>query len=81
LPVLLVNLGYRKKILDGRGALTLTVSDVFNSLKCARTIDTPILYEKFENKRNSQILYLGFSYRFGDSKERPKEVLEFDDKI
>ncbi len=80
-PLILFNLGVRQRLFHNKAALTLTVSDVFNSLKWTRTIDTPVLYEKAVSKRNSQIIYLGFSYRFGTNGEHEKEKLEFDDKI
>ena len=80
-PLTLFNLGIRQRLFHNKAALTLTVSDVFNSLKWTRTIDTPVLYEKTVSKRNSQIIYLGFSYRFGTNGEHKKEKLEFDDKI
>jgi Outer membrane protein beta-barrel family len=81
LALFLVNLGFRQELFNGKVALTLTVSDLFNSLKWSRRINTPILYQKTVSKRNSQIFYLGLTYRFGTNNEPEKGNLEFDDKI
>jgi len=83
LPSFLLNLGMRQDLFNQKASLTLTVSDVFKSLKWKRQIDTPILYEETTSKRNSQIIYLGFTYRFGKSakKENQKEEFKFEDTI
>jgi len=83
LPSFLLNLGMRQVLFNQKASLTLTVSDVFKSLKWRRRIDTSILYEETESKRNSQIIYLGFTYRFGKSanKEKEKEEFKFEDTI
>ncbi|MCI0494929.1 TonB-dependent receptor [candidate division KSB1 bacterium] len=83
LPSFLLNLGMRQDLFNQKASLTLTVSDVFKSLKWKRQINTPILFEETISKRNSQIIYLGFTYRFGKSakKENQKEEFEFEDAI
>lgn len=80
LPLFLLNLGMRQELFHKKASLTLTVSDVFNSLKWTRRIDTPILYEKATSKRNSQIIYLGFTWRFGNS-TKEKDEFKFEDTI
>ncbi len=80
LPQFLTNLGVRQDLLNQKASLTLTVSDLFNSLKYSRRIDTPVLYQNAASKRNSQIFYLGFTYRLGKSEEK-KEELKFEDTI
>jgi outer membrane receptor protein involved in Fe transport len=80
LPQFLLNLGVRQNLFHQKASLTFTASDLFNSLKHRRLIDTPILYQKATSKRNSQIFYLGFTYRFGKSEEK-KEELKFEDTI
>lgn len=77
----LLNLGLRQDIFQNRASLILTVSDVFASLQWEKIIDTPDLYRKREYTRNKQIVYLGFSYRFGQAYKKEKEELEFVDKI
>ena len=80
LPSFLLNLGMRQDMFNQKVSLTLTVSDVLKSLKWERTIDTPILYEKATSTRNSQIIYLGFTYRFGRATKEEKE-LKFEDNL
>jgi outer membrane receptor protein involved in Fe transport len=81
LPSFLLNLGMRQYLFNQKASLTITVSDIFKSLKWKREIDTPILYETATSKRNSQIIYFGFTYHFGKSVEKEKEGLEFEDTI
>lgn len=81
-PLMLMNFGMRQELFHQRAALTLTVSDVFNSLKRTRKIDTPELYSEATRKRNSQIVFLGFTWHFGKSmKKSDKQELNFEDKI
>jgi outer membrane receptor protein involved in Fe transport len=77
----LLNLGLRQDILRKRGSLVFTVSDVFASLEWEKTIDTPDLYRNRKYKRNRQIYYLGFTYRFGQSVKDDERMLNFEDKI
>ena len=48
-----------------RGALTLRVSDVFNTLRFNFTAYGPNLDAQSYNKRESRVGFLSFSYRFG----------------
>jgi hypothetical protein len=81
LPSFLLNLGVRQDMFHQKASLTLTISDVLKSLKWQRTIDTPALLEKATSSRNSQIVYFGFAYRFGESGKKEKEEFKFDDAI
>jgi len=74
-------LGVRQDFLNQKASLIISVSDVLNSLKWTREIDTPILYEKSMSKRNSQILSIGFSYRFGKSGKKEEAEFKFEDSI
>ena len=80
-PVFYSNLGIRQDILKEKASLILTVSDVFNTLKSESLIDTPQLYKKSVRSRVTQIIYLGFVYRFGNASKQEKENLKFDDNI
>lgn len=80
-PLFLLNLGLRHDILRNSGSLILTVSDVFNSLKFKSLIDTPLFYRSTNYKRNSQIIYLGFVYRFGQVLSKKQQQLDFEDNI
>lgn len=81
-PQFLLNLGARQDLFQNRASVTLTLSDVFASLRWEKVIDTPELYRKRTYTRNRQIVYLGFSYRFGQAfKEEKGKELDFVDKI
>ena len=79
LPGYALNLGVRQDVLKKRASLLLTVSDVFNSMRWASEIDTPVLYQKTTARRKSQIIYVGFTYRFGKSAKKSAEELKFDE--
>jgi len=81
-PVPLFNLGFRQDIFRKRASLSLTISDVFSSVEWESISDTPDLYQKTIYGRNSQIIYLGFTYRFGETIQRKKPAdLQFEDEI
>ncbi len=80
-PVFYVNMGLRQDLFKNKASVLLTVSDVFNTLKSNSIIDTPRLYEKRIRGRVSQIVYFGFTYRFGKSEKKKQEDLKFDDTI
>lgn len=75
-----LNLGLRQNLFKERASLLLTVSDVFNSMRWQSEINTPVLYQKTTTKRKSQIIYLGFSYRFGKMIKKSNEDLKFDEQ-
>ncbi len=79
-PMFLLNVGLRQDILRNRASLILTVSDVFASLQWKRIIDTPVLFQLRQYRRNRQLIYLGAQYRFG---QRFKESgsLDFEDTL
>ncbi|MDP1728049.1 MAG: TonB-dependent receptor [Bacteroidota bacterium] len=79
-PVFVLNAGLKKEVFKKKGAITLTISDVFNTLRWQREINTPEIYEKSNGKRKSQIIYLGFTWRFGYTPKPLDEELKFDEK-
>lgn len=78
-PSYRVNLGIRQDLWKKRAAVILTISDLFNTLTKVSYIDTPELYRKSVNTRNAQIIYVGFSYRFGQNVKT--QELKFDDSL
>lgn len=78
LPTFVMNTGFKQEIFKRKAALILTVSDVFNSLRNISVIDTPELYEKILRRRSARIIYIGFTYSFGNQK---KKELEYDNRI
>jgi outer membrane receptor protein involved in Fe transport len=80
LPVFFLNAGVKQELFHKKAAVTLTLSDVFNTQRWRYVIDSPLLYQEVSRKRKSQIVYLGFSYRFGISTKKEEELM-FDDKL
>ncbi len=81
LPMYYLNLGLRQDLLKNKASLLLAVSDIFNTMRWQSEIDTPVLYEKATRKRQSQIIYLGFTYRFGKASKKGPEDIKFDDRM
>ncbi|MDD5570836.1 MAG: TonB-dependent receptor [Bacteroidales bacterium] len=81
LPRYYLNTGLRQNLFKNKASLLLTVSDVFNTMRWVGEISTPELYQKTTGKRKSQIIYLGFTYRFGKSNKKNGEELKFDEKM
>ena len=80
LPVYSLNIGMRQDFLKKKLSVLLTVSDIFNTLRWASEINTPIMVENMIGKRRSQIIYLGLSWRFG-SNAKKQDDLKFDDRM
>jgi outer membrane receptor protein involved in Fe transport len=80
-PTYIANLGLRREFMQKRLALVLTISDLFNSLKESTVIDTPLLKEVFTRRRSSRIVYVGFSYSFGQQSQKKDDILKFDESI
>ena len=57
-----LDLGFRKSIIDGRGALTLRVTDIFNTRKYRFFTDLGTLQTDSQFQRESRIAYVGFQY-------------------
>ncbi len=81
LPTALANLGWRHDFADRKYAFTLTVSDVFDSLKERVVIDTPTLHDEISRRRSARIIYAGFVYNFGKAKKGKKDDLQFDNSL
>ena len=59
-------------VLKEKGSLTLRVSDVFNTLQYNFNAAGAGFESVARNKRESRIVYLGFSYRFGNASAAPR---------
>jgi outer membrane receptor protein involved in Fe transport len=80
LPRFALNMGVRQDF--KKCSITLAISDILHTLNYSSLIDTPWLYQKIVKKRQSQIIYLGLSYRFGISGKKTKvENLKYEDKF
>lgn len=81
LPSFVLNMGFKQEVMKRKGALILTVSDVLNSLRNNTVVETSELYEKIMRKRSARIIYVGFTYSFGNSAKREKDnSLKFDNQ-
>jgi outer membrane receptor protein involved in Fe transport len=72
-PSYVVNMGFRQELFEGKVALVTTVSDLFASQKRQLELTTPLLNQTVINTRDSRIVYVGFTYRFGAPPKKSKE--------
>lgn len=81
-PSYVLNTGFLQNLFEGKLSLALTVTDVFNTLKREYALNTLLLNQTVVNKRDSRIVYLGFTYRFGAQPKKSKEEqLRYDDNL
>tara|TARA_R110002050_G_scaffold196426_3_gene331421 strand:- start:12444 stop:14861 length:2418 start_codon:yes stop_codon:yes gene_type:complete len=59
-----IDLGVKKNILDRKAELTLSASDVFNSFGIRQEIKSEGFLAVYENSYETQIIRLGFKYKF-----------------
>ena len=79
-PNYVMNMGFRQELFEGNVSLILTVADVLKTLKREYVLNTPLLNQAVINSRDSRIVYIGLTYRFGNGSEQPKEEqLRYDD--
>jgi outer membrane receptor protein involved in Fe transport len=77
-----LNTGLRQEVFKKKVSLTLTVSDIFKSLRQKSEFNSIYLNQRSLGKRDSGVFYLGFSYRFGKIiKKSNEEKLQFDDSL
>jgi hypothetical protein len=80
LPSYAVNLGLKQDLFKKKASAFLTVSDLFNTLQNSYIIDTPALYDKTIRKRSARMIYIGFSYNFGNQKKK-ENVIKYDNQL
>lgn len=68
------DLGFRKPVLDGRGAVTLRVTDLFNQRKFGYFTTINGLSTVSEFQRESRIIYVGFQYSLRETKGKQKRA-------
>jgi len=82
LPTFVLNTGIKQSLFKKKGAIILTVSDVFNSLNSNMIINTPELQRQEYRKRSARIIYVSFTYSFGSNGKKEKENdLQYDNKM
>ena len=63
-----LDIGFRKDILDKRGAVTLRITDVFNTRRYRFDTQLATLQTRSEFQRESRIAYIGFQYSLQELK-------------
>ena len=77
-----LNAGFRQDLLKQKLSVTLTASDLLNTLKQKMELNTPYLQQVSIGRRDARIIYLGISYRFGKLiKKQNEEKLQFDNNL
>jgi outer membrane receptor protein involved in Fe transport len=79
LPSFVFNFGARQDILNKKGSIYLTISDVFKSQRQESELSSPLLTQHILQRSNSRIGYIGMSYNFGVVKK--KKDLQFDNSL
>lgn len=78
-PSWVVNMGLRQDLWKKKISLLVTVSDLFNSQTMNSSINTPVLIQEAERRRDAPVIYGGFVFNFGTNGKKTKEAkLEFD---
>lgn len=80
LPSFVFNMGLKQDLFKKKASAFLTVSDLFNTLQNSYIIDTPSLYSKIIKKRSARMIYVGFSYNFGNQKKK-ENVIKYDNQM
>ena len=80
-PSFVLNSGLKQDLFKKKGALILTVSDIFNSMRYQTEIDIPTMKRIEIRRRSSQTIYLGFTYNFGGSDKKQKDNMKFDNAL
>ena len=77
-----LNSGFRQDFFKRKFSVTLTASDVLNTLRQKTELNTFYLKQVSVGKRDARIFYLGVSYRFGKVvKKQSDEKLQFDNNF
>lgn len=73
-----VDLGARISVLNNKGTITVRASDIFNTQKSRSNSWDTNFTSYSENWRNSQMLFVGFSYKINNYKARKVNDAEMD---
>ncbi|HSU27569.1 MAG TPA: outer membrane beta-barrel family protein [Chitinophagaceae bacterium] len=77
-----LNTGMRQDLFKKKVSLTLTVSDLFNSLKQRSELNSAFINQVVVGRRDARIVYFGVSWRFGKLvKKNNEEKLQFDNSL
>lgn len=80
-PAVVVNLGARQDLLDGKLSLTATVSDILRTFKRQMDLTSPRLMQNSLNSRDSRVVFFGLTYHFGrPPKQSGDKKLQYDEE-
>ena len=82
-PTFVMNMGARQDLFKKKLAVTLTLSDIFKTLQQKVTLNTGFFNQTAITSRDARVLYIGFSYRFGNNnaKKPTAEKMQFDNNL
>ncbi len=72
-PMYSVDFAVKKDLFKDRASVNLRVSDIFNTMKFSGTSWGEGFTNDNVRKRDSRVLFLGFTYRFGGDNGKPKQ--------
>ena len=78
-PTFIMNAGARYEVFKRKASIMFTVSDLFDSYRNRTIINTSELHREMESRRAPRILYVGFSYRFGSTKNNKEPQLKYEE--
>ena len=77
-----LNTGMRQDLFKKKVSIIFTASDILKTLRQKTEFDTPDLKQVSVGRRDAGIIYLGISYRFGNTvKKSTEEKLQFDNAL
>jgi outer membrane receptor protein involved in Fe transport len=71
-----VDLGIKKDILKNKAFISFRISDIFNTQNFNMERQDAFFYQSMQRKRESQVMYLGFTYKINGglkTKSKPKQ--------
>jgi iron complex outermembrane recepter protein len=69
-PVFSMNLGLRRNVMNNQGTISLNISDIFNTRRFQLETSSENFYQQRRFVRESQVVTLGFTWRFRDMREQ-----------
>jgi hypothetical protein len=78
-PTFIMNAGARYEVFKRKASIMFTVSDLFDSYRNRTIINTSELHRETESRRSPRILYVGFSYLFGSTKNGKEAQLKYEE--
>ncbi len=81
-PSFVMNLGARQDLFEDKLTIVMTLSDIFKTLKRETILNTSWINQQVTNDRDTRVVYLGFSYHFGQPSKKSKEKpLQYDNGL